>query len=289
MKFGYEKMLLNLLAEGGDAGGGSTPPPAAPMSPPPETFTPPEWAKGLTVEPEILKAPMFSSVKDMNDVVKGYYHAQKMVGADKVVVPTKQSTPEQWKDYYVKAGLPATLDDYQVELPASLDNPEFNKALMSKAYEMNIRPDQLSTIVAEMDKLNEQIVTDYEAQQKQEILSTADSLKKEWGADYQRNLLGAQRVIKHFGGEEMLKQVFESPLANDGAFLRLMSKISSQLVKEDTFSKEVTSTFGTSAEQARKNINDVYSNRSHAYFDESNPKHKDAVAEMLKWQEIASK
>lgn len=284
---------MNVLADGGDAGasGGAAPTttaatvPAATMTPP-ETFTPPEWAKGLTVEADILKAPMFSSVKDINDVVKGYYHAQKMVGADKVVVPTKSSTPEQWKEYYIKAGLPATMEDYKAEFPETIDNEDFKKSLVTKAYELNVRPDQLSTIVSEMEKMNEKIVADYEVQQKQEILQTADSLKKEWGPDYQRNLLGAQRVIKHFGGEEMLKQVFDSPLANDGAFLRLMAKISGQLTKEDTFSKDVTSTFGTSKEEAMKKVNEVYGTKNHAYFDESNAKHKDAVAEMLKWQEI---
>jgi hypothetical protein len=286
--FGFEKMLMNLLAEG-SMGGGSTPPPDAPPAAPAETFTPPEWAKGLTVEHDILKAPMFSSVKTMDDVVKGYYHAQKMVGADKVVVPTKASTPEQWKEYYTKIGLPNTVEDYKVELPATLNNPDFTKNLVAKAHEMNVLPEQLSSIVAEMEKYNEQIIADYDASQLQEQAATADALKKEWGADFQRNLASAQRVIKHFGGDEMLNQVLESPLANDGSFLRLMASISSKLTKEDTFSSDIVSTFGTSSADAKKKINEIYANPNHAYFDSNSAKHRDAVEEMLKWQEIAAR
>lgn len=295
----YEKM--NILGEGGSGGGAGdggqggagAPPPAGGGTGdgggnPPPAYVAPEWAKGLTVDPEILKAPMFTSVKDMNDVVKGYYHAQKMVGADKVVVPTKSSTPEEWKAYYQKAGLPATLDDYKPELPASIDNEDFKKNLINKAYELNVRPDQLAAIVAEMEANNDSIVNNYQEEQKKEQLATVDSLKKEWGGDYQRNLLQAQRVIKHFGGDDTLKAVLESPLANDGQFLRLMAKVGSSLTKEDTFSQDIVSHFGTSREDAQKKINEMFGNPKSPYFDRDHAQHKDSVAQMLRWQEIVA-
>lgn len=292
MNFGQKHFLMNILNEAAPAGGSAPEAAPAPAASGAATdvapFVAPEWAKGLNVDEEILRAPMFSSVKDINDVVKGYYHAQKMVGADKVVVPGKHATPEEWKAYYIKAGLPASLDEYKPELPQSLDNQEFNKALIAKAYELNIRPDQLSEIVKEMDVYNSQIVEDYEKTQAAEIAQTAETLKKEWGADYQRNLVQAQRVIKHFGGDEMLQAVLESDLANNGNFLRLMAKIGGQVTKEDTFSQDVVTSFGMSAEEARRKINDIYSNPSHAYFDDMSPKHKDAIAEMLKYQQIVA-
>jgi len=43
----------------------------------------------------------------MDDVIKSYYHASKLVGADKVVVPNKNSTQNNGKSINVKAGLPA--------------------------------------------------------------------------------------------------------------------------------------------------------------------------------------
>lgn len=289
MNFGFRKHLLMNESVLGDSGGGAPPsdaPPITTSETPPDTYVPPEWAKGLTVEADILKAPMFSSVKDMNDVVKGYYHAQKLVGADKTVVPTKSSTPEQWKDYYVRAGLPADIVDYKPELPVSIDDPTFKEGLVKKAYELNIRPDQLSAIVAEMEGHNDSIVEAYQAEQANEIKATSESLKKEWGNDYQRNILQAQRVIKHFGGEETLQKIIASPLANDGDFLRLMAKVGGSLTKEDSFSQDVVTRFGTSKEDAQKQINAIYGNRSHAYFDDGHAQHKDAIAEMLKLQEI---
>lgn len=286
---------MNILNEGGDAGGGSAGASgdmgnggnaASNQATNVETWIAPEWAKGLTVEPEILKSPMFQSVKDMNDVVKGYFHAQKLVGADKVVVPTKASSPEQWKEYYMKGGLPATIEDYKAEFPASIEDKEFQANLTKKAYELNVRPDQLQALVAEMEGYNDKLVQGYEAEQKQNMINTAAELKKEWGGDYQRNLLQSQRVIKHFGGDEMLEKVMQSQLANDGDFLRLMQKISGSLTKEDTFQQDVVARFGTSAEEAQKQLNAIYADPKGAYFDENHAQHRDTVAKMLQLQEI---
>lgn len=294
MKFGMRHMLMNILGEGGDGGGGASggqgdagQAAAGGQGDTGQAYTPPEWAKSLqNVDREILDSPAFKNFKSLEDVVKSHYHAQKMIGADKVVVPTKASTPEEWKAYYQKAGLPATLDDYKPELPKSIDNEDFKKSLINKAYELNIRPDQLSAIVAEMEGNNESIVNTYLEEQKQEKITTSEALKKEWGGDYQRNLLQAQRVIKHFGGDETLKAVLESPLANDGQFLRLMANIGGKLVKEDTFSQDIVSHFGISREEASRKMNEIYGNPKHPYFDSQHAQHNDAVKQMLRYQEI---
>lgn len=294
MRFGQRHMLQNILADAGE-GGSAGAPPVSTANTATETpsgdapaFVAPEWAKGLTVDPEILKAPMFSSVKNIDDVVKGYYHAQKLVGSDKAIVPGKNATDEEWKAYYVKAGLPESFEDYKAELPSTFDNQDFNAGLLKKAYELNIKPDQLAAIVSEVDKYNEMIVQEYESTQQNEIKSTAESLKKEWGPDFQRNVVQAQRVIKHFAGDAAYEQILNSPLANNGDFLRLMAKIGGQVTKEDTFSQDVTTTFGMSAADAKRKVNDIYANPKHPFFDDSSPKHKDAVEEMLKYQKIMS-
>lgn len=249
-------------------------------------FVPPSWAKGMNIDEEILKAPVFNNVKSTEDIVKSYYHAQKLIGADKIAVPNKNSTAEQWKEYYVKAGLPAGIEDYKAELPPSMDNQDFNKKLVEKAYEMNVRPDQLAGIAAEMEKFNDQIVAEYENTQKQELTQTAEGLKKEWGQDFQRNLAQVQKTIEHFGGKEALDSILESPLANDGTFLRLINKISSKLNREDTFSQDVVESFGLSAADAKNKINDIFADPKHPYYDSNSPKHKQALEDMLRYQKI---
>src|SRR5437762_12971995 len=98
MNFGFRKhFLMNILDEGGGSGGGAPIEGGTPASVPAgggttphvvETFTPPEWAKGLNVDQEILKSPAFKNFTSIDEVVKSHYNAQKLIGADKVVVPT---------------------------------------------------------------------------------------------------------------------------------------------------------------------------------------------------------
>lgn len=283
--FGQERMLFNILDAGGAGGGsGEVTPPAGGETPPVEA---PEWAKGLSVDPEILSAPHFKNFKSMDDVVKSYHHAQKMIGADKVVVPNKNSSPEDWKNYYAKVGHPTSLEEFKAELPKSIDNEDFKKNLLTKALELNMRPDQLTSVVEMMEKYNDELVISYEAEQAEKVKADTEALLKEWGeAGFQKNIHGAQRVIKHFGGDETLKAVMESPLANDVQFIKLMAKISEKLVGEDTFTRDVTTRFGMTKEEAQRKVNEIYGKADHPYFNPQHAQNKDAMAEMLKLQEI---
>ena len=55
--------------------------------------------------------------KDMGDFVKSYLSAQKIVGADKIPVPNKFATDEDWNKVYEKLGRPKSADEYKFNLP----------------------------------------------------------------------------------------------------------------------------------------------------------------------------
>ena len=43
---------------------------------------------------------------NMEDFVKSYLHAQKLVGADKIPVPNKHATEEDWNEVFKRLGAP---------------------------------------------------------------------------------------------------------------------------------------------------------------------------------------
>ena len=273
------------MDEAGAGSGAGTPPPVD-NTPPADTFTPPEWAKGLTVDQEILKAPMFQSVKTVDDVVKGYYHAQKMIGADKVVVPTSKSSPEEWKAFYQKAGLPAKIEDYKVEYPSMFNDQEFNQSLTNKAYDLNIRPDQLAEVMKMVDEYGNKLVASVDAEEEAAIINTAQELKKEWGNGFDKHISQVNRLIKHFGGDEVHQAILNSPLASDGQFLRLMSTMANKLLKEDTFMTESSQSFGMSKAEALSKVNAIMSDFNSPYHDETHAQHREFVDKVLKYHEI---
>lgn len=284
-------MLMNTMMSE-DTGGGGAPavensldtPPAAP-------FVAPEWAKGLNVEEEILKAPLFSSVKSVDDIVKGYYHAQKLVGADRIAVPTAKSTPEEIRAYYQKAGLPESLEKYEIQpKEGSFFSTEEMTDIKKIAYENNVNPTQLAKLLETVEAKNAAMLDTYEKESAASVESTKSELIKEWGEDgYKKNIHRAQSVVNQFGGQEMLEYLDQSGLGNDGKLIRFLASIGGKLKSEDSFAPDITHKFGTSREEAQKEINAIFGDGKSPYFDGSHPQHKDMVAKMLTLQEIIAK
>ena len=64
-----------------------------------------DWRESL---PEDLKSdPSLLTVKDVPGLAKSYIHAQKMIGADKLAIPGKNASEEEWSAVYEKLGKPA--------------------------------------------------------------------------------------------------------------------------------------------------------------------------------------
>ena len=55
--------------------------------------------------------------QDMDGFVKSYLHSQKLVGSDKIPIPNKYATDEDWNAVYEKLGKPTSPDGYEYNLP----------------------------------------------------------------------------------------------------------------------------------------------------------------------------
>ena len=66
---------------------------------------------------EYQEEKSLQNFSNMNDFVKSYLHSQKLVGADKIPLPNKLATKEDWDVVYSKLGRPETADGYKYELP----------------------------------------------------------------------------------------------------------------------------------------------------------------------------
>ena len=68
---------------------------------------------------------------NMEDFVKSYLHAQKLVGADKIPVPNKHATEEDWNEVFKRLGAPSDPNEDKYDLKDqekdSEEGQEFNK------------------------------------------------------------------------------------------------------------------------------------------------------------------
>lgn len=277
-------MLRNLLGDGGDPGGGTPDPTPAPAPAPELPADLPEWAKGI--EADLMMDPVMKNVRDIPSLVKGYVHAQRLVGRDKVVVPTEKSKPEEWKAYFNKVGLPEKIDDYKVDIKDSMFSPEQMNKIKAMAYENNVLPHQFQKLMETFGAEQNAIIEQQTKASEQSLAEATEALKKEWGEGFQKNIHNARTVVKHFGGEDTLKYLEESGLANDVNLVKFLAGIGAKLNKEDTFQKDVSERFGLTKDEAKARLNNMYADTKHPMFNREDPRHDDALKEMLRYQEI---
>ena len=70
---------------------------------------------------ELQKEPSLQNFTNVGDMAKTLVHSQKMVGADKIAIPSKHATEEDWKQVYTKLGLPYNSQFWLVRKKDDLD------------------------------------------------------------------------------------------------------------------------------------------------------------------------
>ena len=68
-----------------------------------------------TLPEELQTEPSLRNFTDAAGLAKSYVHAQKMIGADKLPLPGKSATDEEWNNVYQKLGRPNAADQYDFQ------------------------------------------------------------------------------------------------------------------------------------------------------------------------------
>jgi len=243
------------------------------------------WLKG--VDAELASDKIMEHIKDVPSLVKSYVHAQRMIGHDKVVLPTDKSDEAEWAALYKKLGLP---DAEQYEIKQAEDSnidEEFTKEFKELALKNNLLPKQAQAIMDFYEnKMSEEISRDHE-DMKAAATSTLETLKEDWGQGYQASMQRVLDAVETFGGQEMVDYLKESPVGNDVNLLKFLEKVGSSL-KEDTFDGDATRNFGLTRDEAQRNIDSIMADYSHPYHNSEHAGHSRALEDMKKYFEVVS-
>ncbi len=82
---------------------------AAPIAP----ATPPSWKDSISED--FRNDPNIEKFTEIDALAKSYINATKMIGQDKLVIPTNNSTEDQWNEVYSKLGRPESADKYSLD------------------------------------------------------------------------------------------------------------------------------------------------------------------------------
>ena len=205
---------------------------------------------------------------NMEDFVKSYLHAQKLVGADKIPVPNKHATDEDWNEVFKKLGAPESPDDYQYNIKdQELDQTqvkEFNKA----AHQLGLLPKQAEGLIKFYNEMNGNNAASQEEAAAEAQLQTETELKAEFGPQFNKRLDQAKKLAVNSLGSEFLENTYlkdGSRLGDNIKVIKAFSELADKL-SEDEIIKGDGSEYMT-AKDIEKEINELTQEGS-AYWTE---------------------
>ena len=226
---------------------------------------------------------------NMEDFVKSYLHAQKMVGADKIPVPNKHSTDEDWNEVFKRLGAPSDPNDYKYDFKdQEMDSEqvqEFNKT----AHKLGLLPKQAEGLIKFYNEMNGNIAASQEEQAAQGQLNTEAELKKEYGPQFGKRLDQAKKLAVSTLGQEFLENTYlkdGSRLGDNLSVIKAFSSLADKLSEDEIIKGDGTGYM--TAKEIEKEIDDLTQEGS-PYWNKTHPNHQKNIQEVLKLREMLTK
>lgn len=268
----------------------------------PPAGDPPAWIDVLPEEAQ--KDPNITKYKTPEDFYKGYKSQTELLGRKGVIVPKDDAAPEEKEKFYNALGRPDKPEGYKFtaveNVHAAIKNPaEITQGLAMEFHKQGLNNAQADYFNKQfIDLLNQSAILQ-EKKQTEAMQATETTLRKDWGADYDKNKAQVGKVVAGILTPEELQKVGGAEgLGNNPVINKLIYKLASQLSEDAIKNIAAAPTTGgatggnESTEQAKKKIEATLAlnsedRKKHAYFNENDPKHHDAVQEMARLYGIA--
>ena len=223
---------------------------------------------------------------NMEDFVKSYLHAQKLVGADKIPVPNKHATEEDWNEVFKKLGAPNSPEDYKYNFKdQEMDSEavsEFNKT----AHRLGLLPKQAEGLIKFYNEMNVNNAASQEEAAAQAQMNVEAELKKEFGPQFNKRLDQAKRLAVNSLGQDFLENTYlkdGSRLGDNLNVIKAFSDLADKLSEDPIIQGDGTSYM--TAKDIEKEITELTQEGS-AYWDKNHINHQKAVDEVLKLREM---
>lgn len=225
--------------------------------------------------------------QNMNDFVKSYLHSQKLVGADKIPVPNKMATDDDWNEVYKRLGRPNSPDEYQYQLPEQnkLDDATL-KAFSEQAHKLGLLPKQAQGIIDYYNGLAQQSEQSSSMQQETARLEAETVLRKEYGPAYDNKINAAKNLATNTLGAEFLRDTVlqdGSRLGDNPQVVKAFATLAEKLSEDNLVQGDVASAMTI------KEINDEISSLTQpgsAYWNKTHINHKKAVEEVQRLYQL---
>ena len=239
--------------------------------------------------PEDLRVePSLRNFTDPASLAKSYVHAQRMIGADKIPLPGKTATDEDWANVWSKLGRPQAPSEYQLQF----ENPVFGdnelESFKKSAFEAGLNNRQVERMAKFLDEAVSGARSSRSEMTEKAVYEAEQELRQEFGQAFeQRMALAYNAATQLLGDASLLDEVELSDgrvLGDHPQVVRMFAKLAEQ-IGEDKLLGEASELIMTPQEAVQR-IAEM-TRRDSPYWDKLHPEHDTYVDEVLRLRDYA--
>ncbi|QPZ53488.1 putative capsid assembly protein [Pelagibacter phage HTVC034P] len=250
------------------------------------TTTTSSWKESISEQ--YRNDPNIEKFTEIDALAKSYINATKMIGQDKVVIPTNNSTEEAWNEVYDKLGRPESAEKYSLDAKSEVVNLDETaiKSFAEQSHKLGLNNKQAQGILEfyknNMESTAQQAKIDTETAQAQ----AEQELRQEWGRDFESKVKQAGALAKANINSEVLDMPLQNGtrLGDHPDIIRGFSKIASMMQEDKivaTESENVNTTKDLESE-----ISAIMNDKNHPYHIKGHPDHDKSVQQLLTLREM---
>jgi hypothetical protein len=247
------------------------------------------WKEAISEE--FRNDPNIEKFTEIDALAKSYINATQMIGKDKVAVPNKNSTEDQWNEVYDKLGRPESADKYSLNAKSEvvpIDEGAI-KQFAENAHQLGLNNKQAQGILEfyknNMESMAQQAKVDTETAQVQ----SEQQLRQEWGREFESNVKKAGALAKANMNPEILDMQLKDGmrLGDHPEIIKGFAKIAGMMSEDKIVSTESENV--SSNTDVETEISDIMNNKDGPYWNKSHPDHDKMVQQVYTLREMLTK
>lgn len=237
--------------------------------------------------PEDLRAePSLRNFTDPVSLAKSYVHAQRMIGADKIPLPGKSATEDEWRQVYKRLGAPDSAKGYDFKVGADVMRDTEIEAFRTAAFEAGLNSKQAGRIAQFLEGTVTQSRAAMEEGADAVRYAGEQELRQEWGQAFDQQVqLAHKAAVTFLGNTDLLDSVELADgrlLGDHPAIVKMFANLAKE-IGEDNLLGDASELVMTPAE-AQNKISEM-TRQGTPYWDKFHPEHRAYVDEALRLRE----
>jgi len=232
--------------------------------------------------------PNIEKFTEIDALAKSYINATKMIGQDKVVIPTNNSTEEAWNEVYDKLGRPESADKYTLDAKSEVINLDENaiKQFAEQSHKLGLNNKQAQGILEfyknNMEGTAQQSKIDTETAQAQ----AEQQLRQEWGRDFEGKVKQAGALAKANINAEVLDMTLSNGtrLGDHPEIIKGFAKIADMMQEDKIVSTESENV--NTMKDIESEIASITNDKANPYWNKQHPDHDKMVQQVYTLREM---